>query len=423
MNSSRRNFICSLLPFFFLTKSNIAKGQKISSSLAPKDGKYSDGIYPEQYGAVGDGKADDTNALVAAIDAAHSNGNGKVIFNRLYRITSTLHLPSDTIIQGLGKKTGLVFYEKVNKKTSVVSINAKNITIKNISILFSPSDWGHIGNISIIGILLDTLSSNCMLDNVYVKGKLSGTVGFTHCVRMTGKNNTLCNSFIEYGSMCVSMRGEKLIVLNNYISNHFFSEGVKPWKTNSHEWDGIVMEGCKDCQIVSNTVEGCGQSGIYCGGNNSVSTGTIIEKNKVFHNWNRGIDIGVSGKKNENNYVSNIIIRNNIVFDNREPQIWLFNVSDCEVLNNKVSISSNYDDIYHGYNGGRVGIALGNALETDNNKIMKNSISVEKKDLASITIYGKNNIIEDNTMQGKGYWIRGEIEKKLNVIQGNNLVN
>ena len=58
----------------------------------------------EDYGAVGDGAADDTAAIQAAIDAAEA-ANGGIVFvpEGAYMVTSTLMVPPYVAVQGVGK--------------------------------------------------------------------------------------------------------------------------------------------------------------------------------------------------------------------------------------------------------------------------------------------------------------------------------
>lgn len=56
---------------------------------------------PEQFGAAGDGAADDTAAIQAALNAAA--GGGKVLLgNRVYRITDALSVPKNVTLEGIG---------------------------------------------------------------------------------------------------------------------------------------------------------------------------------------------------------------------------------------------------------------------------------------------------------------------------------
>lgn len=57
---------------------------------------------PETYGAVGDGVANDTAAVQAAIDAAHAAGGGVVLLNGKYGWTGDLIQKSNVTLQGTG---------------------------------------------------------------------------------------------------------------------------------------------------------------------------------------------------------------------------------------------------------------------------------------------------------------------------------
>ena len=61
------------------------------------------------YGAQGDGQADDTGPIQAAIDAAHSRGGGTIVFPAgTFRITGPLTVYSQIIFRGAGVRTTVI---------------------------------------------------------------------------------------------------------------------------------------------------------------------------------------------------------------------------------------------------------------------------------------------------------------------------
>jgi Right handed beta helix region len=156
-----------------------------------------------------------------------------------------------------------------------------------------------------------------------------------------GSHNTLSNSDVEYGTFCVSLSGSYQTVSKNYISNHYSTASAAEAPA-VHYWDGIVSEGLTYALIDGNTVEDNGQSGIYEGGNGSLSAHNKINNNLVQHNWNRGIDNGVTGHASKGNGVLSLTITNNHVIDNLEDNIWLICVQQADVTGNRTEYTSNY---------------------------------------------------------------------------------
>lgn len=73
------------------------------------DNRYIQVFAVGNYGAVGDDATDDTLAIQAAINAAHSAGGGIVFFNGLhYKITANLTLYSNITIQGTGMEVTII---------------------------------------------------------------------------------------------------------------------------------------------------------------------------------------------------------------------------------------------------------------------------------------------------------------------------
>jgi hypothetical protein len=168
-------------------------------------------------------------------------------------------------------------------------------------------------------------------------------------VSLNGSNNTLRNSIIDDNKFGVGVSGDHQTVTGNYISNHYSrsSEAPAPWKgAASQFWDGIVSEGLTNSLLAQNTVEDNGQSGIYTGGNGSLSHGNRIVRNVVRWNWNRGIDQGVTGFTTRSNGVGEIIIQGNTIVDNRAGNLWLLQVIGATVTENTIETTPNYKTLF-----------------------------------------------------------------------------
>ena len=175
-----------------------------------------------------------------------------------------------------------------------------------------------------------TISDHGIVDNVAVTQMWHAGVG------LHGNYNSLIDSDIEYNYYGVAAGGDHLLIRGNYISNHYStSKEPRPWTNKSMYWDGIAGEGLTKAVIDGNTVDDNGQSGIYTGGNHSVSSGNIISYNVVRHNRNEGIDQGVVGAVNaSSNYLGKLIIVFNTSVDNFRRNIRLNEVDGAVVAYN-----------------------------------------------------------------------------------------
>ena len=90
-------------------------------------------ITPEQYGAVGDGKTDDTDAIKNAIQAVADSGGGIVLMRKEYLVTSTITLALNVILEGISKFASIIMKAQEASAVYVPGLN-KHTGIKNLSI-------------------------------------------------------------------------------------------------------------------------------------------------------------------------------------------------------------------------------------------------------------------------------------------------
>ena len=112
-------------------------------------------VYPQDFGAVGDGITDDTAAIQAALDAASSGG--VVLFPRgIYLVSAGLTCPySGVILQGVGGVSGKEGYTPVNGAVLLASSDA--FTTHEPIILFGTTSSSDI----ILGSGISRLNVNC----------------------------------------------------------------------------------------------------------------------------------------------------------------------------------------------------------------------------------------------------------------------
>ncbi len=229
----------------------------------------------DNYGAKGDGKTDDTNAIQNAINAA---SNDKIIFgrNKVY-IVNSLYLE---------KKAGIV-------------IEGNNATLKR-KIQAEYTTYTNAGIICIFG------SKNIIIKNLNFDGqrKLQKQKGFNMGVFIGGNKYNYTFFDNNYGENKIN----KNITISNckFFNTGMYNEGLDKFG------DGVYAHSTDSLTVKNNYFENMGRWGIAC----SESFNVLIEKNKVINNKEStalgGIDIENEGDDNTNgSYSRNITIREN----------------------------------------------------------------------------------------------------------------
>ncbi|HBX3230049.1 TPA: right-handed parallel beta-helix repeat-containing protein [Klebsiella pneumoniae] len=342
-------------------------------------------------------------ALHRTIEAAKKGPVKLIILGSLYKISSSFDIPDGVTIRGGGPETG-VYLEKAPAEPMHIIFNMACVgsRLENFGVYFNSGGQGSISAVQIYGVFLQANSKDCTINGLTINGKPDDTVmGFSNGIRCTGTGNKILFCDIQYCSMGITARGDKHQITRNYCNNHFVDENLSAWSSSSPYWDGITAEGLSNSLIADNICEYNGQSGIYIGGNNSLSYDNIISRNTIRYNFNRGIDNGVSGTVSTTNSVLRNIITSNVIYDNREPQLWLFNANDFVVDGNSVRITSNYASIFGSYvSSSTSGIATGgtsiSGVIISNNRVIVDYASA----LYRVVLNGTNMKYVHNTVTG-----------------------
>ncbi|HCT7149120.1 right-handed parallel beta-helix repeat-containing protein [Klebsiella pneumoniae] len=342
-------------------------------------------------------------ALHRTIEAAKNGPVKLIILGSLYKISSSFDIPDGVTIRGGGPETG-VYLEKAPAEPMHIIFNMACVgsRLENFGVYFNTGGQGSISAVQVYGVFLQANSKDCTINGLTINGKPGDTVmGFSNGIRCTGAGNKILFCDIQYCSMGITARGDKHQITRNYCNNHFVDENLSAWSSSSPYWDGITAEGLSNSLIADNICEYNGQSGIYIGGNNSLSYDNIISRNTIRYNFNRGIDNGVSGTVSTTNSVLRNIITSNVIYDNREPQLWLFNANDFVVDGNSVRITSNYASIFGSYvSSSTSGIATGgtsiSGVIISNNRVIVDYASA----LYRVVLNGTNMKYVHNTVTG-----------------------
>lgn len=311
-------------------------------------------VTPEMYGAVGDGIADDTNAVRSAL-----NKGGLVLLNGTYRCTSTLGIfKSDTYIDGIGTIIG-----DFSPSGSVLAIwindsSVRNhIRIKNISIR-SGSAGTHNGITYRMESDSDDIFTDVLIDGVNIDGVTGNGIhlhggGINSDTARLYFNILNCHIQNVGGiGICeshVSSRIQKCFVSESVLENITVDNGC--YRTivsdnillNHNGGAGnISIDECESCIVANNQIINHSladfNSNYNCGVNANCETGDVpnlIVVGNIIKNGKYGIRLGNISA----GYKGGGIFTNNIFDSISSSSIYQINTDVC-VIDNNIPIAS-----------------------------------------------------------------------------------
>jgi hypothetical protein len=160
----------------------------LNTAVAGWSGVYFN-VKSSTYGAVGDGTTDDTAAISAAITAATTNG-GIVFFPAAtYRITSTLTVPGDVLVQGAGNRQTILLMDHATEDHMTFTQGSTPGTsnrVQDIRFLHNQSSSGAAIELADADVRL--LVDNCFFSGANNTGPLINA-GTTGAARLTVSNS------------------------------------------------------------------------------------------------------------------------------------------------------------------------------------------------------------------------------------------
>ncbi|WP_431030058.1 glycosyl hydrolase family 28-related protein [Lysinibacillus sp. LZ02] len=331
----------------------------------------------KSYGAVGDGATDDTDAIQQALN----QGGLILIPSGTYLITTTLRVPSNTILLGTGnsilKRNASILAILINDSDGTQGLyNAnENILIENLtfdsngtnfSTNVSTLAFGHMRGLTLRNVkILNTFGWHCLelnssqhtliegctfddlnagtgnemlqIDLAYSSGVFPwfGPWDNTPCEDVTIRNCVFKNGVCGIGSHS-AQDGYKHKVINIY-DNHFSNlteECVKPYNWDVVEIEDNYMLGgtygiyisnpflCYNYSIANNHIESPTIRGIHIALN---ATDVKILKNNVNNATNHGITF---------NGQLDIIVDGNKVKNCGQAGIWSYGSEQVKIINN-----------------------------------------------------------------------------------------
>ncbi|NXZ86436.1 right-handed parallel beta-helix repeat-containing protein [Serratia fonticola] len=360
-------------------------------------------LTPEMFGASGDGVRDDFDAIVSAVNQASAGKFKTVFLGAMYKIRpSSITVPSGVNIVGGGSNTGVTVYDApAAPLVNIFNLEGSGTSLDNFAINLNTGGRGDISAVQLYGVHLREESKFCSVRGITINGKPPGTLmGFSHGVRCNGVNNTVEKCNIQYCSMGITYRGNGHKIDGNYCNNHFVDENLQVWSPSLPWWDGITGEGAVYCTISNNTTEYNGQSGIYLGGNNSLSHSNKFVNNTTKYNYNRGLDVGVSGTPSTTHNVYKLTIEENNILNNRVVGLWAYKANDCIINNNITEVNSGYAAIWGSFGATSNRQAL--AVAGDNCNVAGNRIYATEAENFGYSVSGVNTIFDDTNYVSSG---------------------
>lgn len=224
-------------------------------------------VTPQMFGAIADGVADDTEAILNAI-ASIGNGIATLHFPAgTYLVKEDIPLVANMVVEGVGHNSIVKRAGNDLENYNVFSLNGlENVTIQNLHIQGDRNE--HTGTTGEWGMCIgvrgctNVVIKDCKLTEAWGDGVYVGTHDGNHCVNTLVERCTIDNNRRQGISV---INSDKLFVRNCIITN---TKGTKPEA-------GIDFESNYDTDICkTNIVEGCVFSG-NAGGSIVVGNHTV----------------------------------------------------------------------------------------------------------------------------------------------------
>jgi hypothetical protein len=253
--------------------------------------RFADVVNVKDFGAIGNGVADDTAAIQAAVNS--TSPFGEVFFPEgTYKISSTITLPSSSGLSGITLRG--IGWGSVIKPTSAVSIA---IRVLGDVVFISNLQFDGISTSSAAGIQFEGGLNNFAVSvtGCYFSTFANGIILLTDCYNISNNNFTNCNVSIYCADSAMNA-----VISNNYVLGgstavwfgrvSIQAEGVRVFGntflcTGAGANQITILAGL-EISIFNNIIDqtGVGGRAIYISG----SSGSSISHIKIRDNWLAG---------------------------------------------------------------------------------------------------------------------------------------
>ena len=278
------------------------------------------------YGATGDGVADDTAEIQAAIDAVEAAGGGVLYFPKgTYKVTAELTVTQPMMVVGAGRRSSVVYATTLGASRGVFKVTANNVsfrdlTIRGPSVATYVSDECGIWFYGTSGTpITDGVVEGCEVYDVGSYGVLfeyanrcRAVRNYIHDVGYGGLGNLSSADWVAAENIIATITpGTSSNAYGLFVSKRLTGDTTPTRGTMSKNvvkdvaiWEGIDTHGATFYTINDNVVTGC-KIGIQVGPDSfgnvphfSVINGNAIDNGGLTTTQVRGISIGGDGSTN-----------------------------------------------------------------------------------------------------------------------------
>lgn len=222
---------------------------------------------PENHGAVGDGIADDTQAINAAFEAENI-----VVFKNgaTYLVSDSLTLPNNARLIGNGAtiklKNGTIirYNEATETPVGVITIkDVSNVSVENLVIdvngttIGTYNDYNNVDNVALaVETARDITIKGCKFINLYTEGI------DTH---LTSGNITIENNYFKHVEQFQGLRKDCIYIVSHSsgvlnVNNNICDEDVI---SNEYGCGGIFFANVRNAVCGNNIVLNCGRRNVH----------------------------------------------------------------------------------------------------------------------------------------------------------------